>query len=135
MFQYFKGIPKSNDLSRSAHLRIACFLSALHTKTLESLKMLRAEKSLDGKSLLAAWHERLEGRQRNYRKAFFLAVIQMSHKFHDEASLKDKEAREKEAREKRAMKAKKSKETNMQEEASRRSSFSLFRTHVFLAVR
>jgi hypothetical protein len=93
VFQYFKAIPKSNDLSRRAHQRIACFLAALHTKMLQSLKSLKAEENLDGKGLLAAWHQRMEGKERDYRKAFYQEVVQMAKSFFQEVN--DKEAKEK----------------------------------------
>jgi hypothetical protein len=69
-------IPKSNNLSHKAHWLIACFLAALHITMLESLKRLKSEGNIDGRRLLEAWHEQMEGkRESEYRKKFFLEVI------------------------------------------------------------
>jgi hypothetical protein len=116
VFRYFEAIPKSNDLSRTAGQRIASFIAALHTKTLESLERLKEEGELDGKGLLVAWHDLMEGPERDYRNAFYKEVVQKAKGFSQEVT--DKEAIERKAIQEKVEAEAKGKEKENENEVS-----------------
>ena len=76
VLEYFQDVPDDNDLSFTAHHRIACFLAAAHTIMLEWLE--RARRNRNGKQLLAAWHEAMEKNADDARPKFFLKVVELA---------------------------------------------------------
>jgi hypothetical protein len=76
VLEYFQDVPDDNDLSFTAHHRIACFLAAAHTIMLEWLEMAGCNRN--GKQLLAAWHEAMEKNANDERSEFFLKVVELA---------------------------------------------------------
>jgi hypothetical protein len=75
--KFFSTLPKTSDLSLTAHTAIACFLAAAHQTMLESLQEACKEKGLNGPQLLEYWHELMEPTGvRDRREAFFTKVVE-----------------------------------------------------------
>ena len=71
--KYFLGLPKTNNLSFTSHVGIACFLATSYASMLRRLKQVR-EAGHDGPALLAWWHQVME-HDRGYRGGFFRDVV------------------------------------------------------------
>jgi hypothetical protein len=76
--EYFKDVPAQNDLSFTAHHRIACFIAAAHTIMLEWLQ--GAQPNRSGKQLLEVWHEAMEKNADEARPNFFSKVVELAKK-------------------------------------------------------
>lgn len=78
VYKYIHALTKINDMSLSAHVALACLLSALHTKMLEWLKKMH-EEELAWDALLAYWHGLMEGGESRERERFFSEVVQLAN--------------------------------------------------------
>jgi hypothetical protein len=76
VLEYFKDVPVNNDLSFTAHHRIACFIAAAHMTMLEWLE--GAPGNRNGEQLLAVWHEAMEKNANDARSKFFLKVVELA---------------------------------------------------------
>ena len=76
VLEYFNDVPGVNDLSFTAHHRIARFIAAAHTIMLEWLE--EARGNCNGKQLLAMWHEAMEKNANDARSKFFLKVVELA---------------------------------------------------------
>lgn len=80
VYNYFKNLTKTNDMSISAHVGIACFLTASYTTMLAWLKSYLAAAAVSGPELVTYWHglmERSEGRAE--RERFFSEVVKQAN--------------------------------------------------------
>jgi len=78
--EFFSLLPKSNDLSITAHIAIACFLAAAHETMLETLRKAHNENGLNGPQLLEYWHELMEPTgTRDRREEFFTQVVKRAN--------------------------------------------------------
>jgi hypothetical protein len=78
VYKYIHALTKINDMSCSAHVALACLLSALHKKMLEWLKR-KHEDGLAWHALLAYWQGLMEGESREHRERFFSEVVQLAN--------------------------------------------------------
>lgn len=74
--EFFKKLPKGNDLSVTAHSAIACFIAAAHGTMLTWLQALQNQYECDGKQLLESWHSLMEKGNVTQRRRFFLEVVE-----------------------------------------------------------